>query len=218
MPTTPAEWDEKHRRDANSHAGAPSTILQELLPLLPLGPALDLACGTGRNALFLAHQTSAQQRGVTAVDRSDVALEILEKQARNAGIDVSRGTRLEPAHKGMLLVTANLEDSEMPAHAFSLIICIRYLEREAFRRIAAALAPGGMLLFETYTKAQLEFGGGPRSPQYFLDPGELGTAFPELETVFYRELRAEQGIASLLARKKLQFANMAARTYSRVQA
>jgi hypothetical protein len=58
-----------------------------------------------------------------------------------------------------------------------------------------------MLLFETYTKAQLDFSGGPRNPAHLLDKGELRRAFPELQTVFYRELRAEQGIASLAARK-----------------
>jgi hypothetical protein len=58
-----------------------------------------------------------------------------------------------------------------------------------------------MLLFETYTKAQLDFPGGPRNPAHLLDKGELRKAFPELQTVFYRELRAEQGIASLAARK-----------------
>jgi hypothetical protein len=57
-----------------------------------------------------------------------------------------------------------------------------------------------MLLFETYTKAQLDFSGGPRDPAHLLNPGELRRAFPELEVVFYRELRAEQGIASLAAR------------------
>jgi tellurite methyltransferase len=202
MPTTPAEWDEKHRRDANCHTDEPATILKELLPLLPVGPALDLACGSGRNALFLARQTGAQQRGVTAVDRSQVALESVERQAIDGGIDISRGKRIEPASKGLHLVAADLEHAAIAPGAFSLIVCVRYLERRTFPRMAAALSPGGMLLFETYTKAQLEFAGGPKSPEYLLDAGELDAAFPELETVFYRELRAGQGIASLLARKR----------------
>jgi hypothetical protein len=58
-----------------------------------------------------------------------------------------------------------------------------------------------MLLFETYTKAQLDYSGGPRDQAHLLNTGELRRAFPELELVFYRELRAEQGIASLAARK-----------------
>jgi tellurite methyltransferase len=202
MPMTREEWDERHRRKADGHADEPSTILKELLPLLPAGPALDLACGAGRNALYLVRQTGAQQRGVTAVDRSQVALESIERHAKDGRIDISRGTRIVPTAKGLHLVAADLAHADMPLGAFSLIVCIRYLERRTFRGMAAALSPGGMLLFETYTKIQLEFADGPKNPEYLLDTGELGTAFPELETVFYRELRAGQGLASLLARKR----------------
>jgi hypothetical protein len=67
--------------------------------------------------------------------------------------------------------------------------------------MARALRPDGVLMFETYTRAQLEFAGGPRNPAYLLETGELREAFPELRVVFYRELRAGQGIASLLAQK-----------------
>jgi hypothetical protein len=65
----------------------------------------------------------------------------------------------------------------------------------------AALVSGGMLLFETFTCAQLESDGGPKNPAYLLELGELRTAFPKLRIVFYRELRAGKGIASLIARK-----------------
>ena len=63
------------------------------------------------------------------------------------------------------------------------------------------LRPGGMLLFETYTTAQTAFEGGPRSPAYLLEPGELRYSFRELKIVFYRELNAGQGKASLVAQK-----------------
>jgi tellurite methyltransferase len=197
MPTTPGEWDDKHRCDADAPAEEPSTILKELLPLLPAGPALDLACGTGRNTLFLA-----RRQPVTAADRSRAALEVLARRAQKAGLAVCHGARIEAVKHGTLLIAGDLEECRLPIGAFSLIVCMRYLERSLFSKIAAALAPSGMLLFETYTKAQLEFSGGPRNPEYLLDGGELGTAFAGLETVFYRELRAGQGIASLLARKR----------------
>jgi hypothetical protein len=58
-----------------------------------------------------------------------------------------------------------------------------------------------VLLFETYTVAQLDFDGGPRNAKYLLEHGELRTAFPGLRSLFYRELRAGKGIASLIARK-----------------
>jgi hypothetical protein len=68
--------------------------------------------------------------------------------------------------------------------------------------MARALRPDGVLLFETYTRAQLEFAGGPRNPVYLLETGELREAFPELSVTFYRELSAGQGIASLVAKKQ----------------
>jgi hypothetical protein len=59
------------------------------------------------------------------------------------------------------------------------------------------------LLFETFTRAQLEFNGGPRNPEYLLRSGELRNAFSGLRVLFYRELRAGQGIASLMAQKQM---------------
>ena len=117
----------------------------------------------------------------------------------------------------------------MPVKAFALILCVHYLQRSLFPQIERALAPGGMLLFETYTCDQLEFdggsapsieefkiagdalkraptrsAGGPRNPEYLLSPGELRDAFPSLRLVFYRELRAGTGIASLIAQKPVE--------------
>jgi SAM-dependent methyltransferase len=114
------------------------------------------------------------------------------------------GEAKQAARAGIDLVQADLERIEnLPANSYALILCVRYIERSLFPQICRALRPAGMLLFETYTKAQLDFAGGPRDPAHLLDKGELRRAFPELETVFYRELRAEQGIASLAARKPI---------------
>src|SRR5256886_7026197 len=78
----------------------------------------------------------------------------------------------------------------LPERRFDLILCIQYLQRSLFSQMARALRPDGVLLFETYTRAQLEFAGGPRDPAYLLETGELREAFPELCVQFYRELRA----------------------------
>ena len=201
MPSSQAEWDAKHSLAAKEAAEPPAGILTELWPLLPGGAALDLACGRGRNALFLAEHG----RHVTAVDWSAAALDILEERARALKIAVRRIRRMEeaklPAPAGIDLLQANLEEMRLPVNSYSLVLCVRYLQRSLFAKICRALRPGGMLLLETYTKAQLDFSGGPRDPAHLLDKGELRKAFPGLETVFYRELRAEQGIASLAAKK-----------------
>jgi SAM-dependent methyltransferase len=200
MPPSQADWDAKHSLAAREAAEAPAGILAELWPLLPTGAALDLACGRGRNAIFLAEHG----RPVTAVDWSPAALDLLEKRAQALNLPVRRIQRIEKAKQaraGIDLVEADLESAQLEVNGYFLILCVRYLQRSLFPQICRALRPGGMLLFETYTKAQLDFSGGPRNPAHLLDKGELRRAFPELQTVFYRELRAEQGIASLAARK-----------------
>jgi tellurite methyltransferase len=201
MPATSlSEWDARYRSAAHGASAEPASFVRELLPLLPLGPALDLACGTGRHTLLLA----ARQQHVTAIDGSCVALEIVEERARASNQPVRRAKNLKAvgaSRPGIDLVQADLERTTLPGNSFALILCVQYLQRSLFAQIERALAPGGMLLFETYTRAQLEFEGGPRNPDYLLGPGELRGAFPSLRLMFYRELRAGKGIASLIAQK-----------------
>ncbi len=170
MPSSQSDWDAKHRAAAEAPPSEPASIVRELLPLLPKGPALDIACGMGRHALLLA------TRSLSEPSRS--------------------------LHGRIRLVREDLEHAEIPERTFDLILCIQYLQRSLFPQIARALRPGGVLLFETYTQAQLEFAGGPRNPSYLLETGELREAFPGLCVLFYRELRARQGIASLVAKKR----------------
>jgi SAM-dependent methyltransferase len=147
---------------------------------------------------------ASRHQPVIAVDSSAVALEILEQRARASRCTVTRVERaaqLPNRRHGIQLWQANLEEVSLPSQAFSLVLCMNYLQRSLFPQIERALVPGGMLLFETYTKAQLDFPGGPRNPNYLLELGELRTAFPALRGLFYRELRAGKGIASLIAQK-----------------
>ena len=200
-----AVWDEKHRfAAAQGKSSEPASIVRELLPLLPQGIALDLACGLGRHTLLLA----AHGQRVVATDASDVALDCIEARARLTSLNVHRFASLEAAahssRPGIHLVQANLEETSLPADAFQLILCFQYLQRAVFRSIEHALLPGGVLLFETFTRAQLDFPGGPHNPDFLLDPGELHAAFPALDILFYRELRAGQGIASLAAQRPVR--------------
>jgi tellurite methyltransferase len=200
MPANVTEWDARHREAAQNSPPEPASIVSEWLPLLPLGAALDLACGTGRHTLMLA----ARGQFVNAVDWSGTGLNILENRARKAKLSVSRADDASAAGsrtQSIRLIQANLEDIQLPDASFSLILCLQYLQRSLFQQMAAALRPGGVLVFETFTQAQLNYTGGPRNPAYLLESGELRTAFPGLHTLFYRELNAGQGIASLVAQK-----------------
>jgi SAM-dependent methyltransferase len=201
MPSSQSDWDAKHRLAAEAPAAEPASIVRELLPLLPRGPALDIACGAGRHALFLA----ARGQHVTAVDFSSVALDVLEARAGGMGAPVRRGESLRevgrPPKGGLELIHADMERIHLPERGYDLILCIQYLQRDLFPQMARALRPNGVLLMETFTRAQLEFTDGPRNPAYLLKTGELRKTVPNLCVLFYRELRAGQGIASLLAQK-----------------
>jgi SAM-dependent methyltransferase len=199
-PNSPSDWDARPGAAAQSALAEPASIVRELLPLLPTGPALDVACGAGRHTLLLA----ARPQSVTALDSSIAALDILEQRALDAGLAVRRARNsdtIAASLHGIDLIHADLERTILPADSFALVLCLQYLQRSLFGQIARSLAPGGMLLFETYTRAQLEFPGGPKNPEHLLEHGELRTAFPTLRLLFYRELRAGKGIASLIAQK-----------------
>lgn len=199
MSASIAKWNETHRA-ASEELPPPSGILRELLPLLPMGRALDLACGTGRNAIFLAQHGWS----VTALDGSSVALEKLRRAAAERGLLANEPAQRDAsyARSGEIQrIECDLERDVLPSASFDLMVCIHFLQRSLFPWMENSLAPGGVLLMETHTRAQLQFAGGPRNPEYLLECGELRAAFPGLETVFYRELRAGQGIATLLAQK-----------------
>jgi tellurite methyltransferase len=200
MPSSQSDWDAKYRLATDAPA-EPASIVRELLPLLPRGPALDLAGGAGRHAMLLA----SRGQHLTVVDWSRVALEILEVRGQTAQVPVRHASSIDvrqrKVHSGIDLLQADLERIQLPEESFELVLCIQYLQRSLFPQISRALRPGGVLLFETFTRAQLEFAGGPRNPEHLLEIGELRIAFPELRVLFYRELRAGQGIASLLAQK-----------------
>jgi SAM-dependent methyltransferase len=154
MAASASEWNAKYRAAAAGPPAEPAEFVRELLPLLPLGPALDLACGAGRHTLLLA----SRLQPVTAVDSSDVALEMLEERAQASHYVVRRIVRAaQVAHRqhGIQTWRANLEEVNLPSHAFSLVVCVNYLQRSLFSQIERALVPGGLLLFETYTVTQL---------------------------------------------------------------
>jgi SAM-dependent methyltransferase len=196
-------WEARHREAASSAPPEPASFLLEVMPLLPQpgarSRALDLAAGAGQNAVCLA----SAGWPIVAVDIAPAALDRAEALASSRGLSVARGPagRFPGRFSGLLLVEADLERLKLPETSFDLILCFQYLDRGLFSRIERALAPGGMLVYETFTEAQRCFDGGPRSPEHLLRPGELRAAFPLLESLFYREWSTGRALASLLARK-----------------
>ncbi len=122
-------------------------------PRIPPGPALDLACGSGRHARLLASLGHA----VTAIDRDPQAL----AAASGPGIVTLQHDLEAP---GAILPIA--------PGSLAGIVVTNYLHRPLFGQIAAALAPDGMLIYETFARGNEVF-GKPSNPAFLLNPGEL---------------------------------------------
>jgi SAM-dependent methyltransferase len=148
---------------------------------------LDLACGRGRHALAAAELGAA----TLAIDRDQTALHALHAEAARRGLGALYGLRadLETPH-----------GIPVKPGVCGAILVFRFLFRPLAPAISAALAPGGLLLYETFTVAQRALGSGPRRAEFLLEPGELRALFPELELVGYWEGRSEGPPAEHLAR------------------
>jgi len=165
----------------------PSSWLLFNADLIPrAGRALDVACGRGRHALFLA------ERGliVTAVDRDPRAVE---------------GLRAEAARR-RLAVEARVLDLEtggpdLGREAFDLVVVVHYLHRPLFPALVQALAPGGLVIYETFTMEQARL-GQPSNPDFLLKHGELRERLRPLAVVREREGLVEgRYVAAVAARK-----------------
>jgi tellurite methyltransferase len=152
--------------------------------------ALDVACGDGRNAGFLA----VLGLTVDAVDISDVAIEALRAAVAERGVPVNA-------------LRVDLTRDPLPATRYDVIVLFNYLQRSLFPVLAEALVPGGVLIVETMLRVDGEHTGGSIDPRFLLEPGELRAAFPAVDIVRYREGLSERGnsrrsLASLVARRR----------------
>ncbi|HEX9010437.1 MAG TPA: class I SAM-dependent methyltransferase [Holophagaceae bacterium] len=169
-------WDERYAEPELTYGAEPNDFLREMAPRIPPGPVLGLGEGQGRNAVFLAGLGHA----VTAVDQSAVGL------ARAAELAASRGVAITT-------VAADLADFDPGPGLWSGIISIfchvpSALRRRLYPRCAEVLAPGGVLILESYTPAQPAYGtGGPKEPDLLSTLPELRELLPGLDLEVGRE-------------------------------
>lgn len=161
-------------------APAPSPWVRRFGELLPAGASvLDLACGGGRHLRWLA----ARGCRVTGVDRDAAAVQPL----RGLGE----------------IIVADLENAAWPlaGRSFDGIVVTHYLWRPLFPQLLQALAPGGLLIYETFAAGNGRF-GKPSNPDFLLRPGELLQACAGLRTLAFEDgvldapLRCVQRIAA----------------------
>ena len=155
------KWDARYRDGAYEDRTHPTALLEEWLPRIPRGRALDVACGAGRNALHLA----ANGFRVTALDISRVGLQRGRSAAAERGLDIE-------------WLCADLDEdleSALPAGPFDLIVWVRYMHRTLMPLLIARLAAGGTLVCEQHLKTEKPV-AGPTSKEFRLAPGELRRA------------------------------------------
>ena len=163
------KWNEKYQ--CQNQPDKPAEIVQQYFDLAGGKRALDIAAGNGRNALFLARQGF----GVDAVDIADKGL------AQFAG-----------KHPGIHPICADLDDFDIPAKRYDLILNIKYLNRRLFPYIREGLVPGGILIFETFLDSQNPTKNQPRCRDYLLRENELLNAFSSLKIMYHKEAKDEK--------------------------
>lgn len=150
----------------------------ELLAASRLGPVLDVACGPGMNGLYLAGLGVC----MLMVDRSEEALAEAVRNRRE--MERAFGRRL-----CVQMVRMDLETSEPPEFApqsLGAVLVFRYLHRPLIPVLLSALAPGGLLVSETFMEGQ-EVYGKPRNPDHLLKAGELARWFAGYEVLHHFE-------------------------------
>ena len=166
-----ARWDKQHAEARGPDT--PASFLQQVFETdvwqLPRGRALDIACGQGRNSLYLAEGGFE----VVAMDISAVALNEARKRAEMKQLRIDwRQTDLE---------AVRLDEA-----AYDLIVNFNYLQRSLIPQIKRAVKHGGYIIFETYLIDQMAI-GHPKNPDYLLRHNELLEHFREFRILGYRE-------------------------------
>src|SRR5690606_23114927 len=174
-------WDQRYREGAYATREHPSAFLQERLPWIgrpqPGSLALDLACGRGRNALFLARQGFH----VDAVDISPEALQGAREAAEAAALDDIRWTQHD-LDEGL----DGIAQPQQEAQQYKVALIMRYLDLSLLQATARWLQPGGHLLCEVHLQTALPV-AGPSNPAFRAAPGEVREAASGLHILLYQE-------------------------------
>lgn len=181
-----AEWNARYRAGEQLFE-TPAPLVARFAERLTPGAALDLACGAGRNALYLA------ERGwrVTAVDGSALAIELLEERARAKNMMIE--TRVADLERGEFVIAPE---------AYDLICDCYYLQRDLFPQMKVGLRTGGTIIVIVHLADADQPQGTPTRAR----PGELREHFQDWTILHYYEGRPseschQRAVAELVARK-----------------
>jgi 2-polyprenyl-3-methyl-5-hydroxy-6-metoxy-1,4-benzoquinol methylase len=157
-------WNEKYRQER--HPTIAANVVKSFYHLAPGKKALDIAAGNGRHAIFLSREGFS----VDAVDISEVGL------AEFAG-----------KYPNINTICADLDQFEIAAAHYDLIINVKFLNRRLFPFIQDGLKPGGMVIFHTLVGSSKSEGLPEHRRDYLLRVNELLHAFLAMQIIYYRE-------------------------------
>lgn len=188
-------WDARYEAGEYVARDHPCALLEQMRPLWSPPPvnarALDLACGAGRNAVYLA----SQGYQVDAIDISANALARGAERAAEASVEVN-------------WLQQDLDDPTLDS-GYALIIVVRYADLDLVKRLPELLQPGGMLLVEAHLSGLLfnnelddngePLIGGPTGERYRLAPGSLAAACADLIELHQSEAQVTDPDGRLMA-------------------
>ena len=152
----------------------PSAWVVRWAPLITQGTVLDVACGEGRHAMFFL----ARGLQVVAVDRDPQSI----PGVRFVQVDLEGGGRWP-----------------FPGERFEGIVVTNYLHRPLLPVLLESLAPGGVLIYETFMVGNERF-GKPSNPEFLLRPGELLEAFRTLRVAAFEQGRGLEPKPAMIQR------------------
>jgi SAM-dependent methyltransferase len=163
-------WDERFQEGEYPQNPEPSPLLKQYLSEVPDGRALDVATGTGRNAVFLA----TEGYEVDAVDQSHEGLRITRENAASRGVE----SRVN-------LIQADIPTYTFPSDTYSLITVSFYRVVDRFPDLKEALQEGGYLFIEHHLRSEGPTPSGPSTNRYRFGANELLQACLDLTVLYY---------------------------------
>ncbi len=179
-------WDKIFSQRKYVFGKEPAQFLKDNVGKLPLGFALDIAMGEGRNAVYLAKKGFH----VDGVDISEMALKKGKLLARENHVTINT-------------ISADLNHYVIKPESYDVILDFYYLQRNLVPQIKKGLKKGGVVIFENYTVEQLKNTQAQQLPKdYLLEKDEMKELFKDLKILLYRETNdGKSALASLIAQK-----------------
>jgi tellurite methyltransferase len=167
-----SDWDRRYRTGLHSSPNEAHDLVRKFVPAMPRQKVVvDIAMGVGTDAMFLARSGLH----VIGLEKSSEAIVRARRTAREAGVTLD-------------MIRADAAALPFKIGRTGTILVFNFLQRDLIHELVRMLAPGGIMIYQTFLKRQVGLGlNGPRNPAFLLDDGELISRLMSLELLFYEE-------------------------------